>query len=907
VGLDRYEPEGFALKIFKDRYAIHPDETFAQACERVARAIADAEMGVKRDEYFNRFMNILGTNRFSPGGRIWRGAGRPRGQMLNCLSGETLVQTKYYGAIPIKLLGGTTADVLSIDGVFRSATWFNAGEQYLYRITLENGDILFATLEHEWPVYKNGKTIKKVKTKELLNKRILIEPSLRFDYDDEEYVCGVRHGLVFGDGSLYMNGKYSRLQQFGDSRHLVDDFFNDARDWPSTGGRITSKHPPEWKKLPTTTKSRSYLRGFVAGLIGSDGHVDKRGHCMIHNKNRNVLCDTRNICKLAGIATTAVTLVRTENPFNGSAASLYKLTICKGSIIGNSGFDNKLIIKNKHRENIVSKSIKDNVKKSSIKVVGVEKTNRYETVFCCEEQQTHTFVIDNFYLTGNCFVIPADDSREGWGDVLRNVTIISGTGGGVGINFSKIRPRGTPIRGTGGEATGSVSLMRAVNAVCNELREGGGRRSALLYCLDWRHPDLLEFLRAKLDNNELANANISILVNDEFFDLLSNNGEIIFKWKGEERGRIAAQEVWNIIIKNAWENGDPGILNIGLMRQKNSLAYVPGGEISSTNPCGEQALEDMGSCCLGAINLSTHVIDNKIDWDLLEETIAMGVRFLDNVIDQNHYPLPIIEETSQKHRRIGLGVMGLHDMLLKIGLKYSTSDARDIVDKVMDFVKKQAYYASISLAIEKGPFQAIDFEKHIKTGFIKRHLTQRHRRLIKEHGIRNCALLTIAPTGTTSIVSGCSSGIEPLFHPVYRRQFNEHKDMHDESRRCKESEIIIHPLLKTFLLADKSIGHFQGAHDINPKDHIAMQVICQKHIDNSISKTINIPHDYPITQLSDDILACIRDLKGITIYRDGSKGESPLMSVPLEEARQHLDQVTDGASVNDCPSGACDT
>jgi len=586
--MKKYNPQGFALQIFQDRYAIHEEETFSQACIRVARSISDAETGAKRNEYFDRFFDILQTNRFSPGGRIWRGAGRPRGQMLNC------------------------------------------------------------------------------------------------------------------------------------------------------------------------------------------------------------------------------------------------------------------------------------------------------------------------------FCVPAEDSREGWGDVLRNVTIISGAGGGVGISFTKIRPRGAPIRGTGGEATGAVSLMRAVNGVCNELREGGGRRSALLNCLDWKHPDLPEFLAAKLDNGELTNANISILVDDEFFKLLDQNWEVIFKWQGVEYGRTTAKNIWDRIIQNAWKNGDPGLLNIGLIKEQNTIAYVPGGEISSPNPCSEIPLEEYGCCCLGAINLHSHIVNGTIDWDTLEETTAMGVRFLDNVLDQNNYPLPIIQETSQKHRRIGLGVMGLHDMLLELNLSYSSQEARDIVDETMDFIKKQAYHASITLAVEKGSFHAFNADQHIRTGFVKKCLPRRHHRLICEHGLRNCALLTAAPTGTISIVAGCSSGIEPLFQPVYRRYFNQHKNMHDDKKRDKAEEIVIHPLLKQFIETGRSVAHFQGAHDIPPEDHLAMQVVCQKHIDNSISKTINIPHNYPVEQLSEVIRKYIGRLKGITVYRDGSKGLSPLTPLPLSEAKKYLEQAKEEASISDCPSGACD-
>lgn len=587
MSIEKYSPTGFALNIFRDRYAIHSEETFTQACERVARTIADAELGIKRDEYFMRFVDILKTNRFSPGGRIWRGAGRQRGQMLNCF------------------------------------VW-------------------------------------------------------------------------------------------------TDDL----------------------------------------------------------------------------------------------------------------------------------------------------------------------------------------DSREGWGDALRAVTIISGTGGGVGINFSRVRPRGTAIRGTGGEATGAVSLMRCINAVCNELREGGGRRSALMFCLKYDHPDLLEFLEAKLDNQELNNANVSVLIDDTFLKLVDAGEDIVFKWHGEERGRISATVVWDKIVSNALKSGDPGLLNIGLANAMNTISYRH--DLVSTNPCGEIWMPPYDCCCLGAMNLHTHVVDGEIDWDMLEETVATSVRFLDNVLDQNNYPMSIIKETCQKYRRIGLGVMGLHDMLLELDLKYSSQAAIDVVDKVMDFIKKQAYHASIVLAVEKGSFHAFDVDQHVKTGFIKKSLPRRHHRLIKEHGIRNCAILTIAPTGTISIVAGCSSGIEPLFQPVYERRFNKHKDMHNEKEKNKSVEVVVHPLLKKFLRDKRSIKHFQGAHDIQPSAHLAMQAICQKHIDNSISKTINLPKDYSVEKLSKEMRKYIGELKGITVYRDGSKGESPLVPLSLSDAGKYLDTMEEEAAVNDCPSGVCD-
>lgn len=503
----------------------------------------------------------------------------------------------------------------------------------------------------------------------------------------------------------------------------------------------------------------------------------------------------------------------------------------------------------------------------------------------------------------NCFVVQAEDSREGWGKALSDVTIISGTGGGVGLNFSKIRPRGTKIRGTGGEATGSVSLMKCINAVCNELREGGGRRSALMFCLNWNHPDIPEFLEVKLDHNQLSNANISVCVDKEFFKILQEDGEIVYKWQGEEKGRLKAKDLWNKIIENSWKSGDPGLLNIGYANEMNTIDYIT--DMSSTNPCGEIWLSEYDCCCLGSINLSTHVENKTLDWDVLEDTIATGVRFLDNVLDQNHYPLPEIQATCQNHRRIGLGVMGLHDMLLKLGYKYSSQEGRDFVDKLMNVIKKTAYHKSIDLAIEKGPFHECDPDKHVKSGFGKQCLPKSVKRRIAEYGIRNCAILCIAPTGTTSLVAGTSSGIEPIFSLIHQRNFNKHKDTHDDSSKLASSTVVIHPLYKEFLEAGLDTEHFESSYDITPEEHLAMQEVCQRHVDNAISKTVNLPEDYSVEQLSESMVNNIQTLKGITVYRDGSKGKSPLVPMPKEEAVKYIDKAASEASVNDCPNGKC--
>ena len=508
----------------------------------------------------------------------------------------------------------------------------------------------------------------------------------------------------------------------------------------------------------------------------------------------------------------------------------------------------------------------------------------------------------------NCYVLPKDnmDSREGWGETIKNTLVISGTGGGVGINFSMVRPRGSEIKGTGGQATGSVSLMKMVNGVCEELRAGGGRRSALIFCLDYDHPDIEEFLSVKLNKKQLTNANISVLINKQFISLVKENKNIDLKWQGKFIKKISAKDFWNVLVENALESGDPGLLNLEYANEMSPISYRY--DLVGVNPCSEQVLPAFGVCCLGSIVLSKHVINNKFNWDMLAETITLGIRFLDNIIDVTHYPLKEIEQISKNERRIGLGIMGFHDMLIMLGIKYSSTEALVFADKLMNFIKKKSYEANTYLSNEKGQFPLMDIEKHLQTGFIKT-LSPSIKHRIREYGLRNCCILNSAPTGTTSILSDCSSGIEPMFAPVYERRYNKHKDSNSDMKN-RSKRIVIHPLLKRFIKEKRDISVFEGAHEISPEQHIKMQQVFQKHLDGAISKTINISSDgFDKNKLSKLLLDNISTLKGITIYRDGSKGDSPLMPIPLKEAEKYfskIEKIETKNVINDCPKGQCD-
>jgi ribonucleoside-diphosphate reductase alpha chain len=508
----------------------------------------------------------------------------------------------------------------------------------------------------------------------------------------------------------------------------------------------------------------------------------------------------------------------------------------------------------------------------------------------------------------NCFVIPTHDSREGWGKSVSDMIIISGTGGGLGLNGSPVRPRGSSINGSGGKATGTVSLMKILNAAGDVIKAGGGRRVALMFALGINHGDIVEFLDTKLDKKELTNANVSVVMDEnpeQFFKYVKEDAEIELKFHGKVVGKAKAKDIWMKIVLNALKGGEPGILNGYLANKMSNIHYI--APLVCTNPCGEIWLSAYDNCCLGSIVLPRFVDVTKkaIDWDMLKSVVATGVRFLDNVLTVNNYPLPEIKDTASNIRRIGLGVTGLHDMLLLLGLRYNSAAGLEMVDKVMNTIKNAAYLASIELAKEKGPFPKFDPVEHLKSGFIKT-LRPSIREAIREFGIRNCALLTIAPVGTGSMVCGISneicgvsSGIEPVFAPAYWRRFRDGEEL--------RKEVVIHPLFKWFMDNEKGVKHFQGAHDLKTKDHFEMQRTCQRHLDNACSKTINLPFGTSPEDLSDLYMEFLPELKGVTVYPEGSREDQPLTPMPLEEAMKAYEtaKIVE-ATAGNCAGGSCE-
>lgn len=548
----------------------------------------------------------------------------------------------------------------------------------------------------------------------------------------------------------------------------------------------------------------------------------------------------------------------------------------------------------------------------------------------------------------NCYQMSPDDTVESIGKLIQDTYRISCGGGGIGFNFSHIRPKGDDIGNIKNSAPGAVSNMKMINEIGNHVKAGRNRRTALIAILNVTHPDILEFLHVKLDLKELQNFNISVAITDRFIEACENNEDWYFTFNNKkyfiyqmdrtsgdktetinvigldmedalgraqqhywvafgdtfsnvQKYNLKAKELWNKLWSNAVESGDPGIFNVDLANRYTNVSYFE--TLPATNPCGEIPLPNYGNCCLGNINLANMVDMGEVNWKLLAATIRTGVRFLDNVLTVNTYPIAECKDVGQSSRRIGLGVMGLHYMLIKLGLRYGSEKCLEFLERLFSTIRDEAYKASINLAEEKGSFPKFHARSFLAEEFA-RTIPARIRMLIKERGIRNAVLLTIPPTGTTSMVHGVSSGIEPIFSPMYLRRYKVNNVWAEEA--------VLDPLFKEYLEQGLDTQNFVGAYDIPPEDHIKVQATIQKYIDSAISKTINLPKEAKAEDFSEIALKFAPYLKGMTIYRAGSRGEEPLQNIELNEkniqkyAKPHLNKEGQIASGEVCKlDGEC--
>jgi len=469
-----------------------------------------------------------------------------------------------------------------------------------------------------------------------------------------------------------------------------------------------------------------------------------------------------------------------------------------------------------------------------------------------------------------CFVLPVDDSIESIFDAVKFTALIHKSGGGTGFSFSRLRPRNDVVKTTKGISSGPVSFMTIFDKATETIVQGGTRRGANMGILDVHHPDIIDFIKSKSEQNLLNNFNISVAVTDDFMTAVETDSdyELINPRTEKIVGTLRAREVFDLIAELAWKHGDPGVVFIDALNRYNPTPSL--GRIESTNPCGEQPLLPFEACNLGSINLKNVAKDRQIDWDRLRETVHSAIHFLDNVVDMSVFPLEQIEFMVHGNRKIGLGVMGFADLLILLGIPYNSDRARDTARQIMKFVQEEANKKSLDLGEKRGPFPNWDKSVYVKSGL----------------KYRNATRTTIAPTGTISIISGCSSGIEPLFAVSFVRNVLDNKQLPETNPlfldvAVKEgfySDDLIREIAKRGSVHDvkgvpESIKNlFITAHDISAMDHVHMQAAFQEYTDNAVSKTVNFPHDAAVEDVKEVYFEAHRlHCKGITVYRDGSR------------------------------------
>ena len=482
-----------------------------------------------------------------------------------------------------------------------------------------------------------------------------------------------------------------------------------------------------------------------------------------------------------------------------------------------------------------------------------------------------------------CFVLPVDDSMKGIFDTLKNAALILQSGGGTGFSFSRLRPKADIVRSTGGIASGPVSFMKIYNTATDVIKQGGARRGANMGILRVDHPDILEFITIKRSEKELTNFNISVAVTNAFMEAVKNDGEyeLVNPRSRKVVQSISAKAVFDELVASAWETGDPGIIFIDRINASNPTPRM--GSIESTNPCGEQPLLPYEACVLGSLNLSKYLLRSpfgprrtKIDWRAMATDVKAAVRFLDNAIDVNKYPIPEIEAMHKGNRKIGLGVMGWADLLILLGIPYNDKKAFRLAKDLMKFIRDTAREMSAELARTRGIFPNFRGSVYDSPGMPR---------------VRNATTTTIAPTGTLSLIADCSGGIEPLFALAYKRlvlnaelyeinryffEIAREKGFYSEGLREKVTR-------KGYLRGMKEIPGsvkklFRTAHDIPPEDHIEMQACFQEYTDNAVSKTINMPYRSKKEDVAKAyFLSYEKGCKGITIFRYGTAKKGTLI------------------------------
>lgn len=849
----------FAQTIFEKKYAWKdengdPTETWAETAHRVTTHVLGALGYQQEDREFEAIEALIRERKFIPGGRYLYASGRDLHQTQNCFAGETRFLTDK-GAKSLEEMTGTQVRIRNRNGDWEDAEVHSFGEQELMKVTLTNGDVLYATEGHRWWM-ENDERVTTAELEHIPFGRAVVDPEL-----DAE---GVRHGIIFGDGHL-VKDRYSQIVFVNPAKDesLVDWFDDEERSVvvgfgatikvqtirSTKRGTVISLQPRHYKSLPLTY-TPEYARGFIAGLIATDGCVPEGGSVQIHCEGLNKAHSIAEIAVAANCVVNSVRVVSRVSPFTGEPRELACISI--------KPFSAPVILPS-HKENVDKRRLRHNFR-MSLGVESVEVCDRVEPVYCVVAPESESFTLANGLITSNCLLMKATDSREGWADLLKNAAMALQTGAGIGIDYSEVRPSGSPIKRTGGEASGPLALMQMVNEIGRGVMQGGSRRSAIWAGLNWSHGDVEKFIRCKdwpdalrtikkTDFNfpaPMEFTNISILLDDEFFEAYERRSH---------PKHTLAQQIYDLTVRRMVKTAEPGL----------SVDVGQNAGESLRNACTEVTSDtDSDICNLGSLNLAR--FEDKEDF---AAAVRYATLFLLAGTVYSHVPYPEVAQVRHEKRRLGLGVMGVHEWLLQRGHRYGPND--DLALWLDEYSK------STEMAAEWA-------DQHGLT-----------------HPIKTRA---IAPTGTIGIIAETTTGIEPIFCVAYKRRYLDGQDW--------KYQYVVDPtarkVIEQYSIDPSAVEDaYSLAYDVERR--VAFQAWVQQWVDHGISSTINLP--YPITDdreredFADMLYDYLPSLRGVTCYPDGARGGQPLTAVSYEEAVRQEGVVFEEDPTNACSSGVC--
>jgi len=841
----------FAETVFRKRYSMNGRETWEDTAQRVAACVlgaVDAPRPLVKD-----VEQVIAERKFMPGGRYLYASGRGFHQTQNCFSGDTRVVTRYgTKTLECLALAGNGAIVLTTEGKWVRAGVECFGVQPLLRVTLRRAGVekeIYATANHSWRTARrgfHGRPTKKesVETKDLKSQDRLWDA---FGYGilrTPISPAGVQHGLVYGDGNVPQRGDWdfntANIRLCGDKNTQLLKHFSDYPSRSIDSDIEVSGLPRHYKRAVSLESDRSYLLGWLAGYFAADGCVSAEGQVTISSTDLDSMNLVKDVCYLLGVGAYGIRYVDRISNLTQRPSRLYSVALMPHTL------SEEFFLIEEHKKRF--KSNPPNREHCHWSVVSVESTDRVEPVFCAVVPETHEFVLEDNILTGNCMLLRAEDSREGWGDVLHKSVMSLMTGAGIGINYSELREEGVHLKRSGGEASGPIALMQMINEMGRGARQGGSRRGAIWAGLRWDHPDILKFIVSKdwpahvrtlKEQNfnfpaHLDYTNISVCLNDEFFQAYINDSH------GKH---FQAQSIYWAVVRNMCRTGEPGFsVDVG-EREGEDLR----------NACTEiVSRDDSDVCNLGSINLAR--IDSLEE---MRRVTELGTIFLLAGTLYSDLPYPKVGYVREKNRRLGLGLVGLHEWLLKSGKRYEPDD---MLGRYLEVYDKYSSSTAWAYANDWGISTPI-------------------------------ATKAIAPTGTIGIVAETTTGAEPIFCAAYKRRYRVGaSDWH--------YQYVIDPTAKNLVERGVNPDLIEDAYAIDVKRRIDFQSWLQSYVDQGISSTINLPpwgstgnNEDTTRELGEYLIQRLPYLRGITVYPDGSRGGQPLSRVSYAEASSQEGEV----------------